>query len=170
MYDYIVFLNNQLIFSFFFDKHIKRQLLLCPEFNLVVYVFNVIGVKLEYIFFPSYLFTWGEKFPYSKFFWPAYSGIRTEYGEIRCISQYPVRMRENTDQKNSDYGHFSRSDKVVNPHSSLVKESVLFMKAILVTFRITVFLFKESHFSCKPFNVVINFSMLVGSNHGITSP
>ena len=24
---------------------------------------------------------------------------------------YSVRMRENTDQKNSEYGHFSRSDK-----------------------------------------------------------
>ena len=31
------------------------------------------------------------------------SRIRTEYGEI-------VQMRENTDQKNSEYGHFSRSE------------------------------------------------------------
>ena len=30
--------------------------------------------------------------------------------EIRSISPYPVRMRENTDQNNSKYGHFSRSE------------------------------------------------------------
>ena len=30
----------------------------------------------------------------------------TEYGEKRSISPYSVRMRENTDQNNSEYGHF----------------------------------------------------------------
>ena len=29
--------------------------------------------------------------------------------DIPCISPYSVRMRENTDQKNSEYGHFSCS-------------------------------------------------------------
>ena len=33
------------------------------------------------------------------FFWSIFSRIRTEYGEIRSISPYSVRMRENTDQK-----------------------------------------------------------------------
>ena len=50
-----------------------------------------------------------EKCPYSELFWSAFSRIRTEYGEIRSISPYSVRMRENTDQNNSEYGHFSRS-------------------------------------------------------------
>ena len=36
--------------------------------------------------------------------------IRTEYGEIRSISPYPVWMWEYADQNNSEYGHFSRSD------------------------------------------------------------
>ena len=43
------------------------------------------------------------KFPYSEFFWSVFSRIRTECGEIRSISSYSVRMRENTDQKNSEY-------------------------------------------------------------------
>ena len=47
--------------------------------------------------------------PYSEFFWSVFSRIRTEYGEIRSKSPYSVRMRENTDQKNPEYGHFSRS-------------------------------------------------------------
>ena len=51
-----------------------------------------------------------EKCPYSKFFWSVFSRIRTEYGEIRSISTYFVRMRENTDQNNFEYGHFLRSD------------------------------------------------------------
>ena len=41
------------------------------------------------------------KRPYSEFFWSVFSRIRTEYS---------VPMRENTDQKNSEYGRFSRSD------------------------------------------------------------
>ena len=42
-------------------------------------------------------------------FWSVFPHIQTEYGEILRISPYLVQMRENTDQKNSDYGHFSRS-------------------------------------------------------------
>ena len=50
-----------------------------------------------------------EKCPYSELFWSAFSRIWTEYGEILRISPYSVRMRENADQKNSEYGHFLRS-------------------------------------------------------------
>ena len=32
---------------------------------------------------------------------------------LRSISSYLVRMRENTDQKKSKYGHFSRSGHVM---------------------------------------------------------
>ena len=55
--------------------------------------------------------TLNKKCPYSELFWSAFSRIRTEYGEIRSISPYSVQMRENADQNNSEYGHFSR-----NPH------------------------------------------------------
>ena len=51
----------------------------------------------------------GEKGPYSEFFWSVYSSIWTEYGKILRISPYSVGMWENMDQKNSEYGHFSRS-------------------------------------------------------------
>ena len=50
-----------------------------------------------------------EKCPYSEFFWFVLSRIWTEYEEIVRISPYSVQMRENTDQKNSAYGHFPRS-------------------------------------------------------------
>ena len=50
-----------------------------------------------------------EKCPYSELFWSVISRIRTEFGEIRSISPYSVRMWENTDQNNSEYGYFSRS-------------------------------------------------------------
>ena len=46
---------------------------------------------------------------YSEFFWFIFSRIRTECGDIRCIFQYSVQMRENIDQENSEYGHFSSS-------------------------------------------------------------
>ena len=40
----------------------------------------------------------------------AFMKINIRRLEIRSISQYSVRMRENTDQNNSEYGHFLRSD------------------------------------------------------------
>ena len=48
-----------------------------------------------------------ESRPYWEFFWSALSRIRAEYGEI--LRQYSVRMRENVDENNSEYGHFLRS-------------------------------------------------------------
>ena len=49
-----------------------------------------------------------KKCPYSEFFWSVFSRIRTEYGGILRDT---ARIRENADQKNSEYGHFSRSVK-----------------------------------------------------------
>ena len=50
-----------------------------------------------------------KKCPYSELFWSVFFPIRTEYGEIQSISPCSVRTRENMDQNNSEYGHFSRS-------------------------------------------------------------
>ena len=47
-----------------------------------------------------------QKCPCLEFFWPAFSRIWTDYGEILCISPYSVRMLENTNQKNYEHGHF----------------------------------------------------------------
>ena len=52
-----------------------------------------------------------EKCLYSKLFWSTFSRIGTEYGEILCISPYSVRMRENEDQNNFEYGLFLSSVK-----------------------------------------------------------
>ena len=54
-------------------------------------------------------FTLRKKCPYSELFWSVFSRIRTEYAEILNISPYSVRIWENTDRKNSEKGHFSRS-------------------------------------------------------------
>ena len=53
-----------------------------------------------------------EKCPCSEFSLSVFYRIRTEDGEIRGISLYSISIRENTDQKNSEYGHFLRSDDV----------------------------------------------------------
>ena len=47
-----------------------------------------------------------EKCPYTEFFWSIFFCIRL------CKSPYSVRIQENADQKNSVFGHFSRSDYV----------------------------------------------------------
>ena len=46
-----------------------------------------------------------EKCSYSELFWSEFSRSQTEYGQMQSI-----RMRENADQNNSEYGHFLRSD------------------------------------------------------------
>ena len=50
-----------------------------------------------------------KKCPYSEFFWSVFSRIRTEYRDLHNKSPYLVRMRENTDQKISEYGYLLRS-------------------------------------------------------------
>ena len=58
--------------------------------------------------FWTWTWTLREKCPYSELFWSIFSLIRTEYGEIRSISPYSVRIRENTDQNKSEYRYFLR--------------------------------------------------------------
>ena len=41
--------------------------------------------------------------------------IRTKYRDLLCKSEiYSVQMRENPDQKNTEYGHFLRSENTVD--------------------------------------------------------
>ena len=68
---------------------------------------SIYSVRLDHSGFLK--ITLHEKRPYSEFFWSVFSRIQTEYGGTVRISPYSVRARENTDQKNSEYGHVSRS-------------------------------------------------------------
>ena len=52
-----------------------------------------------------------KKSPSSELFWSVFSYIRTKYGEILIISPYSIQMRENADQNNSEYEHFSCSGR-----------------------------------------------------------
>ena len=49
-----------------------------------------------------------KKCLYLELLWSVFSRIRTEYGMIRSISPYSIRMREDTDQNNSEYGKMFR--------------------------------------------------------------
>ena len=65
-----------------------------------------------------------EKCLYLEFYRPIFSRIWTEYGEILSISPYSIWMPENTEQKNTEYRHFSKSaphaiTRTSNWHSSL---------------------------------------------------
>ena len=68
-----------------------------------------------------------KRCPYLELFWSTFFHIRSEYGEIWSISPYSAQMRENADQNNSEYSHFScrvyKSSKISN-----VKEDFLFCK------------------------------------------
>ena len=47
-----------------------------------------------------------------RFFWFVFSCIQTEYGDLLRKFPYSVHIQENTDQKNSVFGHFSRSEQI----------------------------------------------------------
>ena len=89
-----------------------------------------------------------KKCPYSELFWSVFSLVRTEYGEILCISLYSVRMRENTDQNNSKYGHFLRNGF----HSYFV-----YFRSKTVFFIHSDFLTLSSEHLC--FHCALNFSV-----------
>ena len=80
---------------------------LCCWLNSTFYTKGNFWLKWVIIFLD--LFSLREKWPNSEFFWFVFSHIWSEYEDILRISPYSVRMRENTDQKNSEYGHFSGS-------------------------------------------------------------
>ena len=76
---------------------------------------TIYGIFSSFQIFRCYVakyMTLRETCPYSEFFWSVFSLIQTEYGEILSITSYSVQIRENTDQKNSKHGHFSRSEKL----------------------------------------------------------
>ena len=62
-----------------------------------------------------------KKCPYSELCWSAFSRIPAEYGKIMSISPYLVQIRENADQNNSEYGHFSRSACIMRVWQSCCK-------------------------------------------------
>ena len=59
-----------------------------------------------YVFVPI---TLRKKCPYLEFFWSVFSHTRTEYGDLQSKAAYSVQMRENMEQKKSEYVHLSRS-------------------------------------------------------------
>ena len=88
---------------------IKRNDLPIGQHSLSKYIrFKTSTLRLDF-----YNYTLCKKCPYSELFLSLFFRIRTEYGEIRSIYPYSVRMQENADQNNSNYGHFSRSDSDV---------------------------------------------------------
>ena len=86
-----------------------------------------------------------ENYPYSELFWSAFSRIRTEYGQILRISPYSVRMRENTDQKNSEYGKFF--EWFLN-----ISNSSIYMNHQYITVKIITYLNWERHKYFPRFN------------------
>ena len=69
--------------------------------------------------------------------------------EIRSISPYSVRMRENADQNNSEYGHFLRSvwdDKHDNAYEKVDKRLEYFssewVKVVMIIDEVDIYLFK----------------------------
>ena len=50
-------------------------------------------------------------------------------GEIWRIFPYSVQMRENTDQKNYEYGHFSRSKPFILENQNILIINLNFQRA-----------------------------------------
>ena len=57
-----------------------------------------------------------EKWPNIDYFCSVFSCIRTEYGDLRRKSPYPVEYRKIQTRNHSVFGHFSRSEKSMFPY------------------------------------------------------
>ena len=76
---------------------------------------------------------------------PAFSCIRTEYGEIRSIkylfvfSQIAGKCGKNADQNNSEYGHFLRSDGEISNLSILSRKNCVLLNSRMVVWPLLIF-------------------------------
>ena len=95
-----------------------------------IFVFSVSAEKKDGCEY-SLDITLHKKCPYSELFWSAFSCIRTEYGKIRSISLYSIRMRENADQNNSENGCFFTSDWTHDWNQLLLEIKILLLKELL---------------------------------------
>ena len=92
----------------------------CKNFRILIFVVYFWKQKINFgnsILISNFLkqfivsrYLLRENCSYSKFLWPVLSCIQTEYGDTFGIYPYSFWMQENTDQKNSEYWHFSHSD------------------------------------------------------------
>ena len=107
------------------------------QLRSIVSTKNVIELNFLLQFFLVHL-TLREKCLYSEFFWSVFSRIWTECAEILRISPYSVQMHENTDQKNSEYGQFSRNvillPKYIPKYNFMFSSAVVCTKHLLHTF------------------------------------
>ena len=80
-----------------------------------------------------------EKCSYSGLFWSVFSRVR--------ISSYSVRMWENADQNNSEYGHFLRSELLgISSEGNISTLVVIINFLSLITVQFNYFLFSFSFF------------------------
>ena len=94
---------SMLLFNFTVFEHV---LVWCPFLRCSSIIVIIRGVFKT---LPD-IYALRKNFPNMEFFWSVFSRIWTEYGDLRSKYLYSVQIRENTDQKNFVFGHFSRSD------------------------------------------------------------
>ena len=70
--------------------------------------------EINFLWIRNYMTILNDEIPknYLKTIWQ-FSRIQIEHGEIQSVSPYSVQIQENTDQKISEYVHFSRSGKQI---------------------------------------------------------
>ena len=100
-----------IIQNFWFGSNVTRT----SSFNLLLKKENMINLILLgllsviQVFFRLFLVHYVKSAQVRRFFWSLFSHSRTEYGEIRSISPYSVRIWKMRTRKNSIFGHFSRN-------------------------------------------------------------
>ena len=120
--------------AFFYSKT-------CPISRYVQFVTNSLASQkyVEVLNVPTFHYV---KCPYSELFSSAFSRICTKYGEILRVSPYSVRMRQNADQNNSEYGNVLRSLNVLFRQSKFGFSKIFFSGVVSVLY----FFFFEYNF------------------------
>ena len=113
----------------------------CPISRYVQFVTNSLASQkyVEVLNVPTFHCV---KCPYSELFSSAFSRIRTKHGDILRVSPYSVRMRQNADQNNSEYGNVLRSLNVLFRQSKFGFSKIFFSGVVSVLY----FFFFEYNF------------------------
>ena len=113
-----------------FRIHSKFKIIVIVVITILIDIFSNYRAKIKYTllikelllsmnhFLKIVYLTLLEKCRYSEFLWSVFSHIRTEYGEILRNTEYLSVFSpnaENTEQKNSEYRHFSRRVRNATP-------------------------------------------------------
>ena len=118
-YEHILVIRDSICYYFLSQKPYKRVNIIQKPWKVIVIKTSFQNLALKITYWKNFKSICNDRFSttgkVSKYgvtsgpYFPAF-GLNTERYFVSLRIQYSVRMRENAEQNNSEYGHFSRCE------------------------------------------------------------